>query len=126
MKKPFNIKTVFRVYMCFCYSFLELILGLLVMFIPGMLFAYFLCSIDPWVDYGWFAGIWHGLFSLPNMALCIFNDNIYYFALNHSTFYTIFYWISALATAIPAFSKLFEIIITDFVSDIKEALSHND
>jgi len=62
--------------------------------------AYFFCSIDPERTYTWWSGIWHGIFWFPNLIMSLFSDSIYAKAPNCTTWYTIFYFVTIVASSI--------------------------
>ena len=59
-----------------------------------MLIGWLLCDIEPGVEYGWLAGIWHGLFCVVNWIRSWFTDALVKADIS-TTAYDIFYWIFA-------------------------------
>lgn len=57
--------------------------------------AWLLCDINPMKTYSWYAGIWHGLFFVPNFILSLFTDTLYK-ANSSTTMYNVFWWIFAI------------------------------
>lgn len=56
------------------------------------LIGWLFCNIDPDKTYSWYAGIWHGMFIVPNFIRSIFTDALYK-AENYKTAYNVFYWV---------------------------------
>lgn len=69
-----------------------LMLGALVV---AIVLAVFICEINPDVTYTWYAGLWQGLFFIPNFILWVFRDGLFVAA--HSTLgYKVCYALMAL------------------------------
>lgn len=102
---------------CTYTAIISLGFGLGVVFIPGIIFAYFFCNIDANETYDWFWGIWHGLFALPNIVRCKFNDDVLFIANNHTTAYVVSYWLALLTTIIKAFIDLVKLTIIDVITE---------
>lgn len=62
--------------------------------------AYFFCHIDPEKTYTWYSGIWHGFFWLPNLIMSLFSDSVHAKAPNCTTWYTIFYFLTIIASSV--------------------------
>ena len=62
--------------------------------------AYFFCHIDPEKIYTWYFGIWHGIFWFPNLIMSLFSDSIYAKAPVCTTGYTVFYFLSIIASSV--------------------------
>lgn len=71
--------------------------GCLAIIIIGPAIAIFLarwlCDIDPYTEYTWYSGIWHGLFFLPNLVRSWFGDALYKAEI-YTTGYNIWWWIT--------------------------------
>lgn len=59
------------------------------------LLASWLCDINPSKTYSWLGGIWHGLFSIPNLIRSLFNDALFW-ANSYTTGYKFFWWLFTL------------------------------
>lgn len=70
------------------------------------LLAWLLCDIEYGHKYHFLAGIWHGIFVVPNFIRHIFDDNVLYIADNSTSAYTISYWIFALSTIATVATRL--------------------
>ena len=55
--------------------------------------GWLLCDIDPDKYYTWYAGLWHGLFFIPNLIRSWLGDALYK-ANDYSTAYNIWWWIT--------------------------------
>lgn len=55
-------------------------------------FGWLLCDIDPYEEYTWYSGIWHGLFFVVNFVRSWFTDALYKAEI-YTTAYNVFYWI---------------------------------
>lgn len=62
--------------------------------------AYFFCHIDPEKTYTWYSGIWHGIFWFPNIVMSLFSDSIYAKAPHCTTAYTVFYFVTIIASSV--------------------------
>lgn len=62
-------------------------------------FGWLLCDIDPNEEYGWFSGIWHGLFFIANWIRSWFWD-VLYKAENYTTAYNVFFWIFSILSVL--------------------------
>lgn len=58
--------------------------------------AYFLCDVQPGVEYTWYSGIWHGLFLIPNFILSLFIDGTHVKAEISTSGYTFFWWVTVI------------------------------
>ena len=61
--------------------------------------GWLLCDINPDKTYGWFAGIWHGMFFIANWIRWLFTDALYK-ASDYTTAYNVFYWISSVLSVL--------------------------
>ncbi len=66
----------------------------LVVLAIGMVIAYFTADINPAKEYGWFLGWWHGVHFVSNWILSLFMEGRLLKAVNHTTWYNIWWWIS--------------------------------
>lgn len=74
--------------------------------------AWLICNIDASDTYSWISGVFHGLFIVPNFVRYLFSNDILFFAENHTTAYTIFYWLTAALFILPPQVKsLFKLIV---------------
>lgn len=64
-----------------------------------MVVSCFLCDIDPNLTYSWYAGIWHGLFFLPNWMWSGFGDTLYK-AEYYTDAYNIFWWLFSILSTL--------------------------
>ncbi|RHR94369.1 hypothetical protein DWW23_19365 [Parabacteroides sp. AF14-59] len=55
--------------------------------------GWLLCDIEPYEKYSWYSGIWHGLFLPINFIRSLIFDHVLYKATDHTTAYSVFYWI---------------------------------
>lgn len=78
--------------------------------------AYFLAKIDYSQEYSWYMGIWHALFATPNFILhhC-YDSDILYFANQHTTAYSIFFWLIFVVSVIPSLLRLLKTLIVDLL-----------
>lgn len=74
----------------------KLIINVLISISIVLLLAYFLCDIQPATEYGWLAGIWHGMMLMPNFFLHWFNSDILYYSDMPTTAYKIFFGVGVL------------------------------
>lgn len=65
--------------------------------IIGFYLTWLICQIEAMQTYDWFFGILHGFFFIPNFLRSCLTGSLY-IALDHTTAYTVFYWISAVAS----------------------------
>ena len=68
----------------------------------GIVFARWLCNIDPEETYSWISGVWHGIFVVPNYVRYLMNSEIMYKSADNSTMYNILWWI-VVVLQIPTF-----------------------
>ena len=77
-------------------------------FMIGCIFFYILacclvswlfCDIDSKKTYSWYAGIWHGIFIIPNFIRSLFTDALYK-AEHYTAAYNVFYWISSIMSVL--------------------------
>jgi ABC-type antimicrobial peptide transport system permease subunit len=69
-----------------------MILRLVVTIFVYSLLGWLLCDIDPYQEYSWYSGIWHGMFFIANWIRSWFGDALYK-AESYTTAYNVFYWI---------------------------------
>lgn len=65
-------------------------------------FGWLLCDIDPQTEYGWLAGIWHGLFFVANLIRKLFWGSLCK-AEYCTTAYNVFFWIFSVLSVIGFF-----------------------
>jgi len=75
-------------------KFLFLLIEIACVFVTAWLF-----SIEPAKEYGWFAGIFHGLWALPNYVMSLILDDYIFKAVLFSKMYNIFWWIFVVLSA---------------------------
>ena len=61
----------------------------------AIVLAVFVCEINPEVTYTWYAGLWQGLFCIPNFILWVFRDGLFV-AAHSTTGYKVCYALMAL------------------------------
>ena len=84
---------------------ISLIVVLIIMFVLAYLF-----SIEGGKEYGWFAGIFHGGWVVPNYIISLFVNNYYIKAPLHTAAYNVFWWITFVGSIIYYISTLFKAI----------------
>ena len=67
--------------------------GCLIYMCLAMVLSVFICHISPEKTYYWHAGIWHGLFVIPNWIASWFIHGVYCKAQHYTTAYNIWWWI---------------------------------
>ena len=78
-------------------------------FIAYCFVSYVVCNIIPKETYSWYAGIWHGLFFLPNFFRSLFVD-VKFKADFYTQGYNICHWIfSFVGSAIYVFANVYRI-----------------
>jgi len=75
----------------------------------NIVFALWLCDIDPEKSYFWISGIWHGLFFLPNFILSMFTDHTFK-AETYSGAYNFFWWIATIFSTISSLIYIYDSI----------------
>lgn len=60
----------------------------------GMLIGCFICNIHTNESYSWISGIWHGAFFIPNFVRYCMDPNILYKAVDCTTMYTFWWWLT--------------------------------
>ena len=90
----------------------------LIELVASMAVSYFFCDIDPDVTYSWYAGIWHGLFFLPNWMWNGFGDKLYK-AEYYTDAYNIFWWLFSIL------STLCVVWVYNIVGTIRTILSNH-
>lgn len=94
------------------------ILGSLLGYAIGLaifcIIAYFIANISYSKEYSWYMGIWHAIFVVPNFLLhCFYDSDILYYAEQHTTAYSIFFWLVFIFGIIPSILEyLKEFLIT--------------
>lgn len=79
-----------------CWALLgDIIITILIYCFVGWLF----CDIDSEKTYSWYAGIWHGIFIIPNFVRSLFTDALYK-AEHYTIAYNVFYWISGIMSVL--------------------------
>lgn len=63
------------------------------------LLGWLLCDIDPYKEYTWYSGIWHGMFFVINFIRSLFSDALYK-AEFYTTGYNVFHWIFSITSVI--------------------------
>ncbi|MBR1518666.1 MAG: hypothetical protein IJ624_04110 [Prevotella sp.] len=92
--------------------------GCLLRIVPlGILFAYLLCNIEAEHTYGWFSGLWHGIFIPFNLLRGLF-VNALCKAESCTTMYNVFWWVLAASWAYT-FLGLFFASIKDTITCYK-------
>lgn len=76
-----------------------MIIRILITIIVYGFLGWLLCDISPSKEYGWLAGIWHGLFFIVNFVRSWFSDALFKAEI-YTTAYNIFYWIFSIITII--------------------------
>lgn len=89
----------------------------LIELVTSMAVSYFFCDINPTQTYSWYAGIWHGLFFLPNWMWSGFGDKLYK-AEYYTNAYNIFWWFFSIL------STLFVAWLYDIVGTIRTVFSN--
>lgn len=87
--------------------------GNIIGFVVGIGLAFvvaYIFSIEPSKEYGWFAGIWHGIWFIPNYIISLFSDNYYFKAPMHTTAYNVFWYINAIWASIFYLNLILKII----------------
>ena len=72
----------------------------LIEMVVSMGLSYFVCDISPDETYSWYAGIWHGIFFLPNWMWNGFNDDILYKANSYTAAYNFWWWFFSIITTL--------------------------
>ena len=78
-----------------------------VVFLLYLIIPRLVCDIDPFKEYSFLVGIWHGLFFVPNWIMSLFFD-VFYKSYNSSGFYDFVFWITAI---IVSGSLIYEAIV---------------
>lgn len=90
--------------------FVSLIILCLYLFVPPFIFR-----IHPDTTYGWFGGIWQGMFSIGNYIISLFRDNWFVMAPSHTKAYTVFFWINCIGT-IASFARVYIKIVSEILT----------
>ena len=74
--------------------------------------AYYLATIDYSREYSWYMGVWHAIFVAPNFLLqhC-YDSTILFYAKEHTTAYSVFFWIIFVTLILPAIFQYLKVII---------------
>lgn len=75
---------------------------ILITIIVYSVLGWLLCDIEPGHEYGWLAGIWHGMFFVANWIRSWFGDALYR-ADTYTGAYMVFYWIFAIGSVFSFF-----------------------
>ena len=86
-------RALFGVLGCFWGLFEDIIIIVLICCFVSWLF----CNIDNEKMYSWYAGIWHGIFIVPNFVRSLFTDALYK-AEHYTAAYNVFYWIFSIVS----------------------------
>ncbi len=75
------------------------------MFLPwrpivALLAAILFVNIDAGEMYGWFGGLGHGIFFLPNLVRHLFDGDVLFKATNHTAGYNVTWWIATVGSCI--------------------------
>ena len=70
-----------------------MIIRILIQVVVMCFIGWLLCDIEPYEEYSWYSGIWHGLFLPVNFIRSLIFDDVLYQAVRHTTAYSVFYWI---------------------------------
>lgn len=108
----FGLKKLLRFLWSAFWSLLGYGLGIIVFCIA----AYYLASIDYSQVYSWYMGIWHAIFVVPNFLLhhC-YDSDILYFAEEHTTAYSVFFWIIFVTSILPGILQYLKNLIVDLL-----------
>lgn len=106
---PFRIKKILRFFMMSI--FVGFILPVIIVLGVEVGLAWLICNIDASDSYSWISGILHGLFIVPNYLRHSIDNNVLWYAQNHTTAYSIFFWISAIFILYHQIVDLIKVII---------------
>ena len=76
---------------------LSMLLHVIPMILIACLVASWLCNINLETTYSWYHGIWHGIFSIPNLIMHFFNSDILFKANHYTSAYNVWWWISSIS-----------------------------
>lgn len=96
---------------------LGLLASLIVIFLIGILPALFI-TIKPETTYGWFGGIWQGIFSIANFIISLFREDWLIIAPSHTIAYSVFFWFNCI-TEVIAYIKVYAKIFSDIAATIR-------
>ena len=89
-------------------------IGKIAGFATGIVGAFILAnlfSIEPQKVYGWFAGLWHGVWAIPNYLMSLFIDRPYFVkAPLHTSAYIVCWWIFLIWSVLFYLNFIFRII----------------
>lgn len=76
-----------------------------IMFLPwrplvALLVAVWFVNINDVELYGWFAGLGHGIFFLPNLVSHLFDSDVLCKATNHTAGYDVAWWIATVGSCL--------------------------
>lgn len=106
---PFRIKKILRFLMMSI--FVGFVLPVVIVLGVEVGLAWLICNIDTSDSYSWISGILHGLFIVPNYLRHSIDNNVLWYAQNHTTAYSIFFWISATFILYHQIVDLIKVII---------------
>lgn len=107
-----GLKKLFRFLWSALWSLFGYSLGLIIFCVA----AYYLASIDYSNEYSWYMGIWHAIFVVPNFLLhhCC-DTNILYYAEEHTTAYSVFFWIIFVTSIVPGIYQYLKNLMVDLL-----------
>ena len=106
---PFRIKKILRFLLMSI--FVGFVLPVVIVLGVEVGLAWLICNIDTSDSYSWISGILHGLFIAPNYLRHSIDNNVLWYAQNHTTAYSIFFWISAIFILYHQIVDLIKVII---------------
>ena len=78
--------------------------------------AYYYARINDTQEYSWYMGVWHAIFVVPNFLLhYLFDSDILYYANEHTTAYSVFFWIVFVVSIAPGIFQFLKTLIEDLL-----------